>query len=121
MASSKRRRKESALFYQANANDYKPALPGIEMKTLVHGEKTLLAEFRLRAGSPLPMHSHPHEQTGYLVAGRIRLTIAGALHEVAPGDSWCIPANVEHGAQIIEDSVAIEVFSPVRADYLPGA
>ena len=36
-----------------------------------------------------------------------------------PGDSWCIPGHVEHRAEIIEDSVAIEVFSPVREDYLP--
>ncbi len=36
-----------------------------------------------------------------------------------PGDSWNVPANIEHGAEILADSVAIEVFSPVREDYLP--
>ena len=36
-----------------------------------------------------------------------------------PGDSWCIGGDVEHGAEILEDSVAVEVFSPVREDYLP--
>ena len=36
-----------------------------------------------------------------------------------PGDSWCIPGNVEHRAEVAQDSVAIEVFSPVREDYLP--
>ena len=98
---------------------YSPALPGIEIKTLVHGEKTLMAKFLLVKDHQLPKHSHPHEQTGYLVNGNIRLTIGSKEYEVLPGDSWCIPSNVEHGAEIIEDSVAIEVFSPVRADYLP--
>ena len=39
--------------------------------------------------------------------------------EAKPVDSWCIPGNIEHGAEILADSVAIEVFSPVREDYLP--
>lgn len=98
---------------------YIPALPGIARKTLCHGERTLLTEFRLERGSILPQHSHPHEQTGYLVSGRMRLKIAGTEHEVGAGDGWCIPSGVEHSATILDDSVAIEVFSPVRADYLP--
>jgi quercetin dioxygenase-like cupin family protein len=67
------------------------------------------------------MHAHPYEQTGYLVKGRIRLTIGADVHEVSPGDSWCISGGVLHGAEIIEESVAVEVFSPVREDYLPLA
>jgi quercetin dioxygenase-like cupin family protein len=91
------------------------------MKTLCYGEKTLMTEFVMDAGSVLPRHSHPYEQTGYLVKGRIRLVIGGVEHDVEPGDSWCIPVNIEHGASIIEDSVAIEVFAPVRKEYLPAA
>jgi quercetin dioxygenase-like cupin family protein len=45
------------------------------------------------------------------------LTIAGEPHDVKAGDSWAIPGNVEHGAGVIEDSVAVEVFSPAREDY----
>ena len=78
-----------------------------------------MTEFVLKKGHNLPKHSHPHEQTGYLVAGHIRLIIGGDEFEVMPGDSWCIPSNVEHGAEIVENSVAIEVFSPVRKEYLP--
>ncbi len=106
------------VFAEHAAEGYRPVLPGIRMKTLCHGACTLMTEFLLDQGSALPLHAHPHEQTGYLVRGHIRLTIGGAPHDVRPGDSWCIPASVEHGAQILEDSVAIEVFSPVREDYL---
>jgi quercetin dioxygenase-like cupin family protein len=104
---------------QHGAEGYKAALPGIRMKTLCYGERTLMTEFLLERGNTLPLHAHPHEQTGYLVKGHIRLTIGGQLHDITPGDSWCVPSAVEHGAQILEDSVAIEVFSPVREDYLP--
>lgn len=106
------------MFEKQSNTGYLPVLSGIERKTLVHGEKTLMTEFRLRKGVVLPRHAHPHEQTGYLVAGRIRLSIGTEEHEVKAGDSWCIPGGVEHGAHILEDSVAIEVFSPVRDDYL---
>ena len=106
------------MFYKHNQNGYKPVLEGIKIKTLVYGEKTLFAEFKMEKGSQLPRHSHPQEQTGYLVSGHIRLTFGGETFDIEPGDSWCIPANMEHGAEIINDSIAIEVFSPLREDYL---
>jgi len=98
---------------------YASAVPGIEQKTLVYGKRTLMTEFLLKKGSRLPQHSHPHEQTGYLVKGRMRLSIGPEKDDVTTGDSWCIPGGVSHGAEILEDSVAIEVFSPVREDYVP--
>ena len=107
------------MFYKANQGGYKIVLPGIKLKTLVYGEKTLFTEFRMDAGSVLPRHAHIHEQTGYLIEGNIRLTIGEQVFEVEKGDCWSIPGNMEHGAEIIKDSVAIEVFSPVRDEYIP--
>jgi quercetin dioxygenase-like cupin family protein len=98
---------------------FRKPLDGIRVKTLVYGEKTLMTEFRLEKGAVLPRHIHPHEQTGYLVSGRLNLFLGGEEHEVGPGDSWCIPGDIEHGADVLEDSVAVEVFSPVREDYVP--
>ena len=106
------------MFGQHSNDGYTPALPGIARKTLVHGDKTLMVEFRLQKGFPLPRHAHPHEQTGYLVSGRLRLTVGDEARDLKPGDSWCIAGGVEHGAEVLEDSVAIEVFAPVREDYL---
>lgn len=107
------------MFYKKDNTKYKQALEGIELKTLVYGEKTLLSEFRLGKDKTLPMHKHPHEQTGYLISGRIILIIGDQRYEAEPGDSWSIPGNVMHGAEVIKDSVAVEVFSPVREEYLP--
>lgn len=98
---------------------YRELLPGIRQKTRVFGAKTLLAEFALARGGVLPVHAHPHEQTGYLVAGRLRLRIGDREFDARAGDAWCIPAGVEHGARAEEDSVAVEAFAPVREDYLP--
>ena len=107
------------MFYKANQNGFKEVLPGIRLKTLVFGKKTLFTEFRMTAGAVLPKHAHVHEQTGYLTKGKIRLTIGDQIFEVEKGDSWSIPGNMDHSAEIVRDSVAIEVFSPVRDEYLP--
>lgn len=108
------------MFCKASPSNYKEVLPGIQLKTLVFGDKTLLSEFRMKAGSKLPPHSHIYEQTGYLVEGKVRLTIGDETFIAEPGDSWCIKSNISHCAEILADSVAVEAFSPVREDYLPG-
>lgn len=103
----------------ASEHGYIDVMEGIRRKTLVYGANTLLTEFKLEGSKTLTMHRHSQEQTGYLVSGHIILTIDGTPHDLKPGDSWSIPGNIDHGAQILEDSVAIEVFSPVREDYKP--
>ncbi|MEJ2041407.1 MAG: cupin domain-containing protein, partial [Desulfosarcinaceae bacterium] len=85
--------------FQSNATvEPKEPLPGVQLKTLVWGSKTMLTQFNIRQGSEIPAHHHPHEQTGYLVSGRMRLSVADKHFEAGPGDSWCIPADVPHGA-----------------------
>jgi quercetin dioxygenase-like cupin family protein len=96
----------------------RPLIDGVGMSTMVSGEKTLMARFKLNKDSDIPLHHHVYEQTGLLISGRIVLTIDGEDHEVNPGDSWCIGADVPHAARAMEDAVAVEVFSPVREDYL---
>lgn len=107
------------MFIKKSADGYIPAVDGIRRKTLAYGANSLMTEFLLEKGTTLPAHSHPQEQTGYLVAGKIILTIGHKKYEVNPGDSWSIPGGTEHGAEIVENSVAVEVFAPLREDYLP--
>lgn len=107
------------MFCRRSEDGYRIMVPGISLKTLVHGERTLMTEFRIEKNGVLPRHSHPHEQTGYLVSGRMVLTVGEDRLDAGPGDSWCIPGGVEHEGRVLEESVIVEVFSPVREDYLP--
>jgi quercetin dioxygenase-like cupin family protein len=107
------------MFYKRNNSGYRVLTEGVQRKTLVHGQKTLLCEFRIGGGGLVPFHNHPYEQTGYLVSGHMELIIGDERFDVEPGDSWCIPGDVEHGGEVFEDSVVVEVFSHVREDYLP--
>ena len=65
------------MFYKKEDSGYKEPAEGVKLKALTYGEKVLMAEFRTSKGSVLPPHSHPHEQIGYLVSGRIILEIDG--------------------------------------------
>ena len=108
------------MYVRRSSEGYREAAPGVALRSLSHGDGTHLVEFRLSGGYELPTHAHPNEQTGYLVSGRIRLRIGAAEQEMSPGDSWSVPPGVEHGATILEDSIAVEVFSPPRTDLLPA-
>lgn len=92
-------------------------LPGITRRTLNEGALTTLCELTMEAGSHVPPHTHPHEQTGYLASGRFRFRMRDRWLEMGPGDSWSVPGGVDHEVEVIEDSVAIDVFSPVREEY----
>lgn len=101
-----------------NTEGYSEVLKGVRLKTLVHGERTHLTEVRFRKGAVVPEHQHPHEQTGYLISGSLRF-FSGENEKIAlPGDSWNLPGGFPHGAEALEETVVVEVFSPVREDYL---
>jgi quercetin dioxygenase-like cupin family protein len=86
-------------------------------RTLAVGDRMLLAEFRAAKGGVVPPHQHDFEQVGYLASGRAEFTIGGRKHVIEPGGGYTIPAGVVHGAEVLEESVIVEVFSPPRDDY----
>lgn len=106
------------IYKKKNKDSYREPIPGVKYKTLVHGKNTNLGEFFLDKGAVVPMHEHYHEQTGYLVSGKMKFTIGDESFIAEPGASWNIPSHIEHGVEVLEDTLVIEVFSPVREDYL---
>jgi quercetin dioxygenase-like cupin family protein len=106
------------MFYKKGGSNYRVAREGVRYINVAFGERTHLTEFRLAGGSIIPMHSHPQEQTGYLVSGRMRFMIGGETFEAEAGDGWNIGGGIEHSVDVHEGCLVIEVFSPVRQDYL---
>ena len=107
------------MFVKKNRYDWRPLIEGVEMRPLASEKRTNLCEFKLKKGHRLPAHNHPYEQTGMLLSGKLNFRIDGDWFLAGPGDSWSIPENVEHEVEIMEDSLVVEVFSPIRPDYLP--
>lgn len=107
------------MFTKKDTRDFRKLIEGVQMRPLVFEKKTILCEFKLEKGCQLPAHDHPYEQTGYLISGKLNFRIGKDWQITDAGDSWCIPENVEHEVEILEDSVVLELFSPIRPDYLP--
>lgn len=78
----------------------------------------MVVEVSFESGAVVPVHSHPHEQTGYLASGRLRFQIGEEERILERGDSWLVPGNVPHVVTALEESVAIDMFSPPREDFL---
>lgn len=102
-----------------NIAEYQPIepVPGCRMRT-PFGEHLMLSYLEMDPGAEVPMHSHPHEQGGMLLRGRLQLTIGEETRLVEAGAMFLIPPNVPHRAVAVDGpAVVLDVFSPVREDY----
>jgi quercetin dioxygenase-like cupin family protein len=82
------------------------------------GENLMLSHLEMESGAEIPLHSHPHEQGGMLIKGKLQLTIGTETRIVEPGAMFLIPPHVPHAAKVVEGPVLVlDVFSPIREDY----
>jgi quercetin dioxygenase-like cupin family protein len=84
----------------------------------VEGERTTLAVVDLEPGSTVPEHQHENEQLGILIRGSMRFRIDGETRDLAAGDTWRILGDVPHSVTAgPEGALAVECFTPARADW----
>lgn len=93
------------------------AVPGVHRRVLACGDHLMVIQFRIATGAEIPAHTHPHEQVGHVVSGRMKFQIGDEVRELGPGDGYSVPGGVVHGATGITDVVAIDSFHPIRDDY----
>lgn len=91
---------------------------GVEFDVLVTGSEAMVTKMRFKKGNQTPLHSHPNIQSGYVLSGRIRLSTHDIDETLVAGDSYSIPAEVEHSIAMLETGEAIDVFVPPREDFL---
>ncbi len=87
-------------------------------KILVYEPQILVMRNAFRTGQAGPLHSHPHVQASYVVTGRFEITIDGTTEELGPGDSFLVRSGLPHAAKCLEAGEIIEVFTPIREDFL---
>lgn len=91
---------------------------GVQRQIMGYDDKIMLVNVKFDKGGIGPMHEHYHSQVTYVVSGKFELTIGDETKMVQGGDSFYIPPNVRHGAICLEDGVLIDVFSPIREDFM---
>jgi len=91
---------------------------GIDRQMIV-GEHLMMCRLTLQAHVVTPVHAHPHEQMTIVERGRVRFSINGLARLAAAGDILHFPPNIAHGATMLdEDVVLIDIFTPIREDFL---
>jgi unsaturated pyranuronate lyase len=95
---------------------------GIRRQVLGHGTELMVVRVEFQTGAVGALHHHPHRQATYVAAGRFDVTVGADKSQLVAGDCFYASADVPHGVQALEDGVLIDVFTPVREDFLkPGA
>lgn len=90
-------------------------------RRLVSGRKVMAAIVDLAKGAFVPAHRHENEQITYVLEGALRFTLEdGSTVDVRAGEVLLIPADVEHAAEALEDTVDLDCFAPPRQDWLDG-
>jgi quercetin dioxygenase-like cupin family protein len=85
---------------------------------IVAGEREMLAQIYSKRGALVPLHSHDSEQMTYVLQGALRFLVEGEEIIVREGEVIHIPAGVLHQAEALEDTFELDVFSPVRRDWI---
>jgi quercetin dioxygenase-like cupin family protein len=105
------------LYHLDEVREFVP-FPGYHGK-LVHTPFMTIAHWNIRADSPLPVHSHPHEQILSVEEGEFELTVDGKAFRMKAGDVYVIPGDAPHSGRSITDCRIIDVWHPPRLDYNP--
>lgn len=92
--------------------------PGVSRKILAYNDALMMCEIRFEKGARGYVHAHPHTQITYVAKGSFRFTVGGDTRTVVQGDSILIPPDAPHGVEALEDSMLVDVFHPMREDFI---
>ena len=87
-------------------------------RKVVSGERQMLAQIYLKRGALVPVHSHPSEQMTYVLQGALRFLVGGEERVVREGEVLLIPAGTVHQCEALEDTFELDLFSPIREEWL---
>ena len=87
-------------------------------RKIITGDKAMVAQVFLKKGAVVPEHHHESEQITYILEGALKFQIEGKEVVVRKGEVLTIPSNVPHRAVAMEDTLDLDIFSPIRIDWL---
>jgi quercetin dioxygenase-like cupin family protein len=91
---------------------------GVTFEVLATGDKSMVTKMNYKIGDKVPLHSHPNEQSGFVISGKYKINYGEIQETLVKGDSYSIPENIEHSWEVITEGEVIDVFTPPRTDYL---
>jgi quercetin dioxygenase-like cupin family protein len=108
------------VFFSSANTDCNDLGGGVSRQIMGYDDKIMLVKVKFEQGSVGAPHRHYHSQTSYVAEGRFEVTIGEQKQILKAGDSFYIPPDVIHGVVCMEQGILVDVFSPVREDFLDG-
>ncbi|MEH6679077.1 MAG: cupin domain-containing protein [Sediminicola sp.] len=91
---------------------------GVERQILGFDRSVMMVNVKFRKGAIGPVHQHYHTQVSHVIHGKFEMTIDNVSKILEKGDSFYVPPNVPHGTICLEDGILLDVFSPLREDFM---
>jgi quercetin dioxygenase-like cupin family protein len=106
------------VFIHNNEIEWEPVAEGMKRKIMAYDEKAMLVKVAFEKGGIGKVHQHPHIQITHVESGSFETEINGEKKVLNAGDAFYIPTNVWHGVVCLEAGVLIDMFSPMREDFI---
>ena len=114
-------KRSSELFRLAGNMEWEDLGGGVSRKFLGWDNQIMMVKVHFDKNSKGSLHQHFHTQATYCAKGKFKFTIGDESQIVKEGDGVYIPPNVSHGVDCLEEGILIDVFSPVREDFLDNS
>ena len=106
------------MFGFAKAKEWTDLGGGVTRKIMSYNEAMMIVRVRFETGAIGTPHQHVHTQSTFVVEGKFEFTIGGETCVVRAGDTCLMPSNVPHGCVCLEKGELLDVFTPLREDFL---
>jgi quercetin dioxygenase-like cupin family protein len=110
--------KTMKVFIENSSIDWEVTGPGMRRKIMAWDERLMLVKVEFTQGGIGALHQHHHTQITHIESGRFEVEIGGERKVLTAGDVFYAPSNVMHGVVCLEEGVLIDVFSPMREDFV---
>jgi quercetin dioxygenase-like cupin family protein len=105
-------------FQLSDQIQWEDAAPGIQRQVFGYNQNLMLVKVKFEKGAIGSLHQHPHSQASYVESGVFELSIGDEKRILKQRDGYFVPPNIIHGCICIEAGVLIDVFNPLREDFL---
>jgi quercetin dioxygenase-like cupin family protein len=109
---------QSTIFQNNKEIPWEDASSGIKRQVFGYDDNVMLVKVKFEKGAIGTLHQHPHTQVSYVESGEFELTIGEEKKVLKTGDGFYVPPNTLHGSVCIKPGVLMDVFSPLREDFL---
>ncbi|MCF4101077.1 cupin domain-containing protein [Gillisia sp. M10.2A] len=109
---------EGKRFFKEKDSNWEPAGEGITRQITGYNAQLMMVKVKFEKGAIGYLHEHFHSQASYVASGKFRVTIDGKEEILQKGDAFFVNPNLKHGAECMEAGILIDVFSPLREDFL---